>query len=123
MEYEFVHDAITGSATARFSMEHQIMGPWLEVELGANKDKLKTLFDVIENEGRRQQEDVVISGLEYTLIFTEDSVKVIPNIDLDEGIRANDDAIEEGLNSDFDSASECGIEDFKTLLIDWSNFI
>jgi len=32
MEYEFTHDATTGQAKARFSLEHEVVGPWLEVE-------------------------------------------------------------------------------------------
>jgi len=122
MEYEFVHDSFTGLATARFSMEHEIMGPWLEVEVGKSLDKLKTLLDVIDDVKERKQKDITVNGVEYTLIFSEDSVKVISNTDF-EYMGSENTELEEGLNTDHDSSAECGIEDFKELLIKWSVFI
>lgn len=123
MEYEFIHDSFTGSASARFSMEHEIMGPWLEVEVGKNIEKISILLDVIANVKDRKQSDITIVGMEYTLIFSEDSVKIIANsqfddIDIDQGVEC-----EEDLNTDYDSSAECGIEDFKAFLDNWSNFI
>jgi len=120
MEYEFIHDSLTGSASARFSMEHEIMGPWLEVEVGNNITQLTVLLETIANVQGRQQQDILITGVEYTLIFSEDSVKVVPNSHFEESEPA---LLEEGLSDDHDSATECGIEDFKELLIRWSNFI
>ncbi|MDO7086444.1 YacL family protein [Pseudocolwellia sp. AS88] len=124
MEYEFIHDSLTGSATARFSMEHEIMGPWLEVEIGKNTTKLLELIKVIDNLKERQTKDVVVNGVEYTLIFSEDSVSIISNANFEQ-IEHNLEnvEIEQGLNTDFDSSAECGIEDFKELLVKWSNFI
>ncbi|WP_441002183.1 YacL family protein [Pseudocolwellia agarivorans] len=124
MEYEFIHDSLTGSATARFSMEHEIMGPWLEVEIGKNTTKLLELIKVIDNLKERQTKDVIVNGVEYTLIFSEDSVSIISNANFEQ-IEHNLEnvEIEQGLNTDFDSSAECGIEDFKELLVKWSNFI
>lgn len=124
MEYEFIHDSLTGSATARFSMEHEIMGPWLEVEIGKNTTKLLELIKVIDNLKERKTKDVVVNGVEYTLIFSEDSVSIISNANFEQ-IEHNLEnvEIEQGLNTDFDSSAECGIEDFKELLVKWSNFI
>jgi len=122
MEYEFIHDSLTGSASARFSMEHEIMGPWLEVELGRDISKLTMLFDVIDNLSERQQKDVFITGSEYTLVFSEDSVRVAQNSHF-ENLDEDERLIEEGLSSDQDHSAECGIEDFRELLVKWSNFI
>lgn len=122
MEYEFIHDSFTGGATARFSMEHEIMGPWLEVEVGKNLDKVKALLDVIDDVKERKQKDITVNGVEYTLIFSEDSVKVISNVDF-EYINTENVELEEGLNTDHDNSAECGIEDFKELLVKWSIFL
>jgi uncharacterized protein YacL (UPF0231 family) len=124
MEYDFLHDSLTGSATARFSMEHEIMGPWLEVEVGKDKAKLTTLLEVIANLDERRNKDVFVNGVEYTLIFSDDSVRIILNTNFEQ-IEHNLEnvEIEEGLNTDFDSSAECGIEDFNELLVKWSDFI
>ncbi|WP_076418454.1 YacL family protein [Colwellia sp. UCD-KL20] len=123
MEYEFIHDSLTGAASARFSMEHEIMGPWLEVEVGKNIEKINILLEVVDNIKERQQKDITITGMEYSLIFSEDSVQVFFNRDLEEVERAYDSEIEQGINTDYDSSTECGVEDFRELLIKWSNFI
>ena len=34
MEYEFINDPTTRYAKAKFSFEHEVFGPWLEVEVG-----------------------------------------------------------------------------------------
>lgn len=122
MEYEFIHDSLTGSASARFSMEHEIMGPWLEVEVSNDISKLTVLLEAIANLKKRQQQDILITGIEYTLTFSEDSVKVASNSHF-ENIVQDERLLEEGLSSDQNNETECGIEDFKELLIKWSNFI
>ncbi len=122
MEYEFINDSLTGSATAKFSMEHEVMGAWLEVEIGKNLSKLSELLEIIDDEKTRQQQDVQLVGVEYTLTFSEDSVQISPNSSFE-----NDEnevvEIQEGLMTDYDASAECGIEDFKVLLINWSAFI
>ncbi|XPF93914.1 YacL family protein [Colwellia sp. RE-S-Sl-9] len=123
MEYEFIHDSFTGSASARFSMEHEIMGPWLEVEVGKNIEKISILLDAIANVKDRKQSDITIIGMEYTLIFSEDSVKIIANSQFEHFDKDNGAEFEEDLNTDYDSSAECGIEDFKAFLDNWSNFI
>ncbi len=40
MEYQFIDDPLTGSAIAKFSLDHEVIGPWLEVEVGTDTDKL-----------------------------------------------------------------------------------
>lgn len=122
MEYEFIHDSLTGSASARFSMEHEIMGPWLEVEVGNDIAKLTVLLEAIANLKGRQQKDIFINGVEYTLVFSEDSVQIIPNSHF-ENIEQDERLVEEGLNSEHNHSAECGIEDFKELLVKWSVFI
>jgi uncharacterized protein YacL (UPF0231 family) len=122
MEYEFLNDSLTGVATARFSMEHEIMGPWLEVEVGKSIPKLTKLLETIADVKTRQQQDVQIIGMEYTLIFGEDSVQVMANRDFEHDDEESNE-LQEGLMTDHDGSAECGIEDFKMLLMTWSNFI
>ena len=125
MEYEFINDSLTGAVTARFSMEHEIMGPWLEVEIGNSISKLTQLLETIADVKTRQQQDVQIIGAEYTLTFSEDSVHIMANSDFESNNSEDNESneLEEGLMTDYDASAECGIEDFKALLLMWSNFI
>lgn len=121
MEYDFIYNSITGSSSAVFSMEHEIMGPWLEVEVGNDLSKINILLNTIDNVKERQTKDVAIHGVEYTTVFSEDSVAIYKNSQLED---INEDLdIEDDLNTDLDSSAECGIEDFKVFLINWLNFI
>jgi len=121
MEYEFIHDSLTGAATARFSMEHEIVGPWLEVEIGISQTKLSNLLEAVKKFEQQPSQDVVVSGVEYTLIFSEDSVSIVSNANFEMDNENNE--IEQGLNTDFDSSAECAIEDFTELLFKWQDFI
>lgn len=123
MEYEFINDSLTGLSTARFSMEHEIMGPWLEVEIGKSTPKLTQLLETIADTKTREQQDVFITGKEYTLIFSHDSVQVLSNSSFKDDADELSNELEEGLMTDHDSSAECGIEDFKILLMQWSTFI
>ena len=47
MEYQFIDDPLTGSAIAKFSLDHEVIGPWLEVEVGTDTEKLKQLLSAM----------------------------------------------------------------------------
>ncbi|MCH2056244.1 MAG: YacL family protein [Thalassotalea sp.] len=122
MEYEFRHDPITGQARALFSLEQQMIGPWLEVEVGTNNEMLSALLVSIDNVGHDQKHEVTITGKEYSVIFTEDDVYVQPNTnfngedDLPESLAMQD------LHLDSQSVSACGLDDFRQILLSWAKF-
>jgi uncharacterized protein YacL (UPF0231 family) len=123
MEYEFIHDAITGEAKARFSLEHEVVGPWIEVELGHDSAKLAQLLTAIDNVEKGHQSEVVITGHEYSVAISRGDVEVHSNASLND----NDEPLSEMLTVDhihFDDneSAACGIEDFRTLLLSWSRF-
>jgi uncharacterized protein YacL (UPF0231 family) len=122
MEYEFIHDAITGDAKARFSLEHEVIGPWIEVELGNNNTKLKELFTIIEEVENGHQRDAVIVGHEYSISISQSDVEIYPNASLDEDILPEM-LTTEHIHIDDNEGAACGLDDFKTLLISWKNFI
>ena len=72
MEYEFIHDAITGEARARFSLEHEVIGPWIEVELGHDSDKLTQLLTAIEKVEKGESKEILITGSEYSITLNRD---------------------------------------------------
>lgn len=122
MEYEFRHDPITGQARALFSLEQQMIGPWLEVEVGTNNEMLSALLVSIDNVGHDQQHEVTITGKEYSVTFTKDDVYVQPNTnfngedDLPESLAMQD------LHLDSQSVSACGLDDFRQILLSWAKF-
>ena len=85
-------------------------------------DKLNALLNVVANVKERKQKDITMSGIEYTLIFSEDSVQIISNADF-EHMNSERIELEDGLNTDHDNSAECGIEDFHEFLIKWISFI
>lgn len=123
MEYEFIHDAITGEAKARFSLEHEVVGPWIEVELGNDSAKLAQLLTAIDNVEKGNKSEVVITGHEYSVAISQGDVEIHSNVSLN-----NEEALSEMLTVDHihydnNESAACGIEDFRALLLSWSRFI
>jgi len=123
MEYEFIQDPITGSAKAKFSMEHEVIGPWLEVEVGHNTEKLTELLTAISKLNAHKNRDLLVTGHEYSVVFNADDVTIQTNASLN-GIQSLPDAlVAEELDFDQNNIASCGIEDFKELLHSWATFI
>jgi uncharacterized protein YacL (UPF0231 family) len=122
MEYEFIHDAITGNAKARFSLEHEVIGPWIEVELGNDNTKLKHILAVIDDVEKGSQSEVVITGHEYTISISQDDVEIHTNASLDAIETLPEMLTTEHIHFDENEGAACGIDDFKELLISWSMF-
>jgi uncharacterized protein YacL (UPF0231 family) len=123
MEYEFINDPITGSAKANFSLEHEIMGPWLEVEVGGNTDKLTELLTAINDVVKGSHHEVMITGHEYSVEISDADVVVKNNASIN-GTAAEIpiELAEEFENYDQNSEASCGTEDFKALLMSWARF-
>jgi len=122
MEYEFIHDAITGNAKARFSLDHEVIGPWLEVELGNNKNKLKELLAAIDKVEKGHQSEIVIIGHEYSVFINQGDVEIYPNVSLDVDNTLPEMLTAEHIHIDDNEGAACGIEDFKALLLSWAKF-
>tara|TARA_B110000238_G_C16050738_1_gene406017 strand:- start:511 stop:891 length:381 start_codon:yes stop_codon:yes gene_type:complete len=124
MEYEFINDPITGSVKANFSLEHEIMGPWLEVEVGGNANKLTELLSAINDVGKGLHHQVMIIGHEYSIEISRADVVVKNNAGMN-GTSAElpVELSEEFENYDQNSEASCGTEDFKALLMSWARFI
>jgi|TARA_B110000881_G_scaffold36886_1_gene29460 hypothetical protein len=124
MEYEFINDAITGIARANFSLDHEIMGPWLEVEVGHCPDKLTALLTAIHDVDMGSQHEILISGAEFSAEISKDDVVILNNASLNgDSTEISDELTEQFDNFDQYNESGCGLDDFKTLLMSWSQFI
>jgi len=124
MEYEFIHNPINGVASARFSFEHENLGPWLEIELANNFEKLTALLTAISDVEHGNKHDVTIIGHEYSVFIEKDDVTVRCNAN----VNAMDNGDLENLPDELHLSEQyasctCGLDDFRQLLLSWSKFV
>lgn len=121
MEYEFTHDIATGGAKANFSLEHQLIGPWLETEVGSNIESLTEVLQGVESVEQGKQQELTIVGKEYSLTLTKNDAIVQLNAlvngsaQLPEELAVDTDAFEQ-------QGANCGIDDFRSILLSWAQF-
>ena len=123
MEYQFIDDPITGVAMAKFSLDHEVIGPWLEVEVGADAVKLEQLLTAISDIEHEKQAEITITGSEYSVIFNRGDVTVQTNASLDGLEELPDSLTEENIDFDAQDSSSCGREDFREILLSWAKFV
>ncbi len=127
MEYEFVHDAITGEARALFSLEHEVIGPWMEVELGNNINKLTELLTAIDNVEKGHSTEVLITGSEYSVTLSRDDISIQTNVSMNGSLNGSGEGLpemltDEHIHLDQNEMAGCGIDDFRALLLSWGKF-
>ena len=123
MEYEFINDPITGSAKANFSLEHEVMGPWIEVEVGSNTDKLTELLTALNEVAKGASHELMITGHEYSVEISQADVIIKNNASINSTAEELPiELAEEFENYDQNSEASCGTEDFKALLMSWARF-
>ncbi|MGL4380077.1 MAG: YacL family protein [Vibrio sp.] len=120
MEFEFIKNTLLGEYAVRCSMEHQIVGRWLQEEIGQDQGKLKQIFALIEQAADSPSQEWLWTGREISLMVQGDEITVQDNA------LAYD--AEHELESDFflydsESIAACGREDFLALLTQWQSFI
>jgi uncharacterized protein YacL (UPF0231 family) len=123
MEYQFINDPITGGAMAKFSLEHEVIGPWLEVEVGADPVKLANLLSAIADIEQEKKLEITITGSEYTVILNRGDVTVQTNASMDGAELLPEDLMEEDIDFDQHDSSSCGREDFREILLSWAKFL
>jgi uncharacterized protein YacL (UPF0231 family) len=123
MEYQFIDDPLTGSAIAKFSLDHEVIGPWLEVEVGTDTEKLKQLLSAMADIEAEKQTEITITGNEYTVVFNRGDVTIQTNASMDGLEILPDSLIEEDIDFDQQDSASCGHEDFRELLLSWAKFV
>lgn len=119
MEYQFTK-SITGEYHIRCSMGHEVIGRWLQEELGADKFALKGLLGVIAEIKAGVRREYIQHGKEISLSLLRDDVLVEENV-----LSMDQESDPEGEFDFYNSESSaiCGLEDFEDLLLSWSDFI
>ena len=119
MEYQFCRDLI-GAPEARFSMDHEAVGNWLLIELGTSSSKITQLITIVDDLINKDRWEYHLEGQEFHLKLTREQAEVnaallATNMDCDE--------MEDMDYYDDESTSHCGLDDFKTMLESWLEFI
>ena len=127
MEYEFVHDAITGEARALFSLEHEVIGPWMEVEVGHNVNKLTDLLTAIDNIETGQSQEILITGSENSITLNNEDVSIQTNVSMNGSLNGSGEGLpemltDEHIHLDQNEIAACGLDDFRALLLSWGQF-
>ena len=122
MEYEFIHDAVTGIAQAKFSFEHQVIGPWLEVEVGGDVNKLTHVLKAMNDVKSGKCQDMRLVGCEYSLLISADDIHIHPNALVNGQHSLPEHLVDDELNIEHVAGSYCGSDDFRELLLSWAKF-
>lgn len=122
MEYEFRHDPITGHAKAQFSYEQEMIGPWLEVEVGKNAEMLSALLLAVSEIDSGKNQEITVTGKEYSVTLSCHDVHIQPNINMNGESEVPENLLVDDLNYDSNVISSCGLDDFRQILLSWAKF-
>lgn len=117
MDYQFFQD-ITGAISAKFSMDHEAIGYWLNEEVKNNLSLLDAIEENYEKiKGSEKQWELI--GHEYTLLLDDEEVMIRAN-----QLSFETEGLEEGMSYyDNESVAFCGIDDFLLMLKDYRIFV
>lgn len=117
MEYQFFQD-ITGEISAKFSMDYEAVGYWLNEEIKGDfslLDEIEAGYESIK--GSEKQWELI--GHEYTLVLDDEEVMIRAN-----QLAFETEGLEEGMSYyDNESVAFCGIDDFMSMLNDYRQFV
>ncbi|MDN3699014.1 YacL family protein [Vibrio clamense] len=121
MEFEFTRNTLMGEYYVKCSMGHEIIGRWLQEEIGTNRQKIDQVCALLDEAQLRTSKEQKLLGTEISLVICEDEVTVQEN-------SLDHDAELEEQHSEYDyynceSTASCGLEDFELLIERWKDFI
>ena len=122
MEYQFRYDPLSGNSTAVFSFEHEIIGPWLEVEIANNPKKLAKVLMALDDVVHERENEILIAGREYSLLIDAQDVQIKANSSFADN-QLTEDLSAENLDYADTTVALCGHEDFREMLLSWARFV
>ncbi|MBW3694167.1 UPF0231 family protein [Vibrio sp. T187] len=120
MEFEFTRNTLMGEYYVKCSMGHEIIGRWLQEEIGKDRNKIEQVIALIEQSRSNMSKEYSLLGKEISLSINADEVTV------QENVLGHDMEMEEGSEFDFyncESTADCGIDDFELLMEQWMDFL
>ncbi|EJC6992205.1 YacL family protein [Vibrio parahaemolyticus] len=120
MEFEFIRNTLMGEYYVKCSMGHEIVGRWLQEEIGKDPTKIAQVEALIDKAFSLPFQEHILTGTEISLMIQGDEVLV------QENALSHDYDVE--MESEFDfydaeSTASCGIEDFVALIEQWKDFL
>lgn len=107
---------------AQLSMDHEAFGLWLTDEISDDQTNLSAVLAAVDAILNGQRSDYEAQGHDFTLLLSRDDARVIANTLLDD--HTAEELQDEDLDIyDAESHAECGLEDFRDLLIEWRDFL
>ncbi|MDP2559608.1 YacL family protein [Psychrobium sp. 1_MG-2023] len=120
MEFRFKTDFLSNSYRVDFSMGHEAFGHWLLNELGNDQAAIEQLLVKIELIKTERDVEELIEGRDFSLTLTEEDAIVMANsLHLEGELPQGEDMS----HYDAESFSQCGIEDFESMIQSWQEFI
>jgi len=120
MEFEFIRNTLMGEYYVKCSMGHEIVGRWLQDEIGSDWQKIEQVELLIEQALTNPQQEHSLLGREISVSILSDEVIV------QENVLAHGEEMDEGSEFDFydcESTASCGIDDFSLAIEQWKGFL
>ncbi|OBT17278.1 hypothetical protein A9264_00405 [Vibrio sp. UCD-FRSSP16_10] len=118
MEFEFKR--VFGVYSIQCSMGHEIVGRWLQEEIGRDQEKLQQVFELISEAETNKSQVLSLRGTEISLSIEASEVTVQENV-LSQDSEQEFEPDMSFYNSE--SSAICGLEDFSTLIHQWQRFL
>lgn len=126
MDYHFQRN-FSGQPEAQFSMDHESIGYWLTDELGSNNQQLDHLLHVIDSLEKGLRWEYFDDGIDYRVHLTRDGVAIsAASLESESALPVSFegcDVLAQLNYYDHESMSQCGLDDFKKLLLGWQEFL
>jgi len=119
MDYQFKKD-LYGQPIAKFSMGHEAIGRWLSDELSNNQLAIQRLIDLVTSIENGHIGFREFAGSEFQLTIGLSGVEVQP---LEGDILQDETILQDNRLYDGESCAECGLPDFKEVLLSWREFV
>lgn len=120
MEFEFIRNTLMGEYYVKSSMGHEIVGRWLQEEIGKDWDKIAQVEQLTDQARLEPQKEHLLLGTEISVNIQGDEVIV------QENVLAHGDEMDADSEFDFydsESTASCGLEDFEIMLEQWKEFL
>ncbi|NLS12763.1 YacL family protein [Vibrio sp. SM6] len=119
MEFEFTKNTLLGEYYVKCSMDHEVVGRWLQDEIGTDRTKLQQLVNVLLRARTNPAQETRLSGREISLLIAGDEVTVAEN-----ALAFESDLLTDEFDYyDCESQASCGLDDFEQLIQRWCEFI
>ena len=120
MEFEFIRNTLMGKYYVKPSMGHEILGRWLEEEIGKDKQKIQQIEQLLQAVEQSPLLEHRFTGCEISLIIHGDEVTVEENV-LSHGESMPEDSEFDYYNCE--SKASCGLDDFVSVFEHWKAFL